>query len=141
MKLSRTALYAIQAVIRLANTHGTPPVSCRQIALEGQMPVRFLMHIMRRLARSGVVISTRGVEGGYKLARPPQAITLLEVFEASGAVIALECDGEVTMPAECLVRLNGCLGEAADAARKRLSAVRIPHLVGNGRRRRTALAD
>jgi Rrf2 family protein len=139
MKLSRTARYAIQAVIYLATNHGTAPVSCRTIADKGQMPVRFLMHIMRRLARRGVVTSTRGVDGGYKLARPPQAITLLEVFEASGNVFALECDGEAAIPAECLLRLQGCLGDASEAARKRLSAVRISHLVGSGRTRRTPL--
>ena len=134
MKLSCTVRYAIQAVLQLARSYGNPPISCRQIALEGQMPVRFLMHIMRRLADRGIVESSRGVDGGYKLARPPQAISLLDIFEAAGEPFTLEVDGETAIPTETLQRLKSCLADAADAARRRLAAVRVSHLIG-GRKR------
>ena len=46
------------------------------------MPERFLLQILRKLVRSGVLKSLRGVEGGYLLARPAEEISLLDVYES-----------------------------------------------------------
>lgn len=46
------------------------------------MPERFLLQILRKLVRSGVLLSYRGVDGGYALARPIEEISLLEVIES-----------------------------------------------------------
>lgn len=82
MKMSRTIAYAVQAVLQLAAIESTSPVSCNHLAREGQMPERFLLQVLRSLVRGGVLKSVRGAEGGYRLARPPAEITLLDIFEA-----------------------------------------------------------
>ena len=46
------------------------------------MPERFLLQVLRSLVTHGILRSTRGVEGGYSLARPPDEITLDEVVRA-----------------------------------------------------------
>jgi Rrf2 family protein len=82
MKLSRTISYAIQAALYLARAAPGVPVPCSRLAREGRLPERFLLQILRCLVTHGLLQSTRGVEGGYSLARPPQQITLLDIVEA-----------------------------------------------------------
>ena len=82
MKLSRTVEYAVQAMLQLAEHDLGTPVPCSRLAATGQMPERFLLQILRNLVTHGILNSTRGVEGGYTLERPPEQISLLEVIEA-----------------------------------------------------------
>jgi len=46
------------------------------------MPVQFLEQLFSTLRRDGLLTSQRGVKGGYRLARPPEEITVLEVVQA-----------------------------------------------------------
>jgi Rrf2 family transcriptional regulator, cysteine metabolism repressor len=81
--LSNTAAYAIRASLLLAQTSSGEVISCRRLAAEGQMPKRFLLHILRKLVEHGLLRSTRGVEGGYVLQRKPEDLALIEVIEAA----------------------------------------------------------
>jgi Rrf2 family protein len=66
VKLSRTASYALQAVLQLAQSDASGyPVPCSRLAAEGKMPERFLLQILRSLVTHGILGSTRGVDGGY----------------------------------------------------------------------------
>ena len=71
MKYSMTIAYAIQATVLVADKRSETPVSCAQIAQEGQMPERFLLRVLRGLVSAGILRSTRGSDGGYSLTRPP----------------------------------------------------------------------
>src|SRR4026208_1884644 len=82
MKFSRTVSYAVQAVLQLSQLDPHTPVPCSRLASEGKMPERFLLQILRNLVTHGILRSTRGVEGGYALTRPPEQISLLDVIEA-----------------------------------------------------------
>lgn len=82
MKLSRTVSYAVQAALQLAKSGSGNPVPCSQLAAEGHMPERFLLQILRNLVNHGILRSTRGVDGGYALTRPPEQVSLLELIEA-----------------------------------------------------------
>ena len=63
--------YAVVAMAELARSGGDP---CRspQIAERREMPVQFLEQLFSTLRRAGLLISQRGVKGGYRLARPPR---------------------------------------------------------------------
>ena len=82
MKLSRTISYALQAALHLARAVPGVPVPCSQLARQGRLPERFLLQILRCLVTHGVLQSTRGVDGGYILSRPPEKISLLDIVEA-----------------------------------------------------------
>src|SRR5215216_4770031 len=82
MKLSRTVAYAVRATLQLAQLQSEGPVPCSHLASSGKMPERFLLQILRNLVTHGILRSTRGVDGGYALVRPPHQISLLEVIEA-----------------------------------------------------------
>jgi Rrf2 family transcriptional regulator, cysteine metabolism repressor len=73
--------YAVVALAELARS-GEGPVPIAQIAERRGMPVQFLEQLFTILRRDGFLQSQRGVRGGYKLARPPEEITVLDVVQA-----------------------------------------------------------
>ena len=83
MRVSAKAEYACLAMVALADRRpDDPPVRIREIA-EGQaIPERYLVQILLQLKGAGLVQSTRGASGGYRLARPPDRISVAEVLSA-----------------------------------------------------------
>jgi Rrf2 family protein len=82
MKLSAKTEYACLAMLELAAAYdGGEPVQIRRIADEHGIPSRFLVQILLQLKSASLVASTRGAAGGYRLARPPAEIALVEVIE------------------------------------------------------------
>ena len=83
MKISAKAEYAclaLLALFRLASEHG--PVRIREIAEAYAIPERYLVQILLQLKGSGLVTSTRGAAGGYRLARSADQISVREVLDA-----------------------------------------------------------
>ena len=93
MQLTQATDYALRTVLCLAGLAPGEVLSAQEIAGKEEIPLRFLFKIMRPLIKNGIVRSFRGTAGGFALARPPAAITLLDVVEA----------------VEGPVRLNRCL--------------------------------
>lgn len=83
MKVSAKAEYACLAVIALAR-HGpeAPPLRIREISGKYGIPERYLVQILLQLKSAGLVASTRGALGGYRLARPAASISLSEILGA-----------------------------------------------------------
>lgn len=83
MKVSAKAEYACLAVLALAE-HGSdgPPLRIREISESHGIPERYLVQILLQLKGSGLVSSTRGAAGGYRLARDPETISVREVLSA-----------------------------------------------------------
>jgi Rrf2 family protein len=82
LELTRRGDYAVRAMLALAGGSAGVPMSVRAIATTMDIPAAFLPRVMGELARAGLVASRTGRHGGYALARPPAAISLLEVIEA-----------------------------------------------------------
>jgi Rrf2 family protein len=82
MKLSRTIVYAVHAMLQMAQASPGAPISRSQLAAAGPLPERFLLEILHSLTARGLVRSIRGVEGGFTLARSPEQVTLRDIFEA-----------------------------------------------------------
>jgi Rrf2 family protein len=82
MNLSAKTEYACLAMLQLAADHDSgEPVQIRHIADEQGIPARFLVQILLQLKGAGLVASTRGAAGGYRLARPPRDISLADVID------------------------------------------------------------
>jgi Rrf2 family cysteine metabolism transcriptional repressor len=83
MKISAKAEYACLAVLALAQ-HGpdAAPLRIREISEAFGIPERYLVQILLQLKGSGLVLSTRGAAGGYRLAREASLISLSEVLAA-----------------------------------------------------------
>jgi Rrf2 family protein len=101
MKLSRTVMYALQAACQLGSSEDDSPVPSKKLAESGSMPDRFLLQILRNLVAHGLLRSTRGVIGGYALARSPEEISLLDIIEAVEGPVVFEL-AEPTSNQTCL---------------------------------------
>jgi Rrf2 family protein len=93
MSLSSKSQYACLAMLQLAQEHAAgEPVQAPRIAERQGIPSTFLVQILHDLKCAGLVMSTRGAAGGYRLSRSPGEITLADVVDV------FETTGE---PAEC----------------------------------------
>lgn len=80
MNVSVKGEYALQAIFDLASRPAREPVKIAEIARRQQIPQKFLELILASLKQGGFVESRRGAEGGYLLARRPDAISVGEVL-------------------------------------------------------------
>ena len=87
--LSQRAKYALKAMIVLARHRGPQPLSVTDIAEQARIPRAFLEQIVSDLKRRNLVISRRGAQGGFLLARPPAAISFAEVIRHVDGPLAL----------------------------------------------------
>jgi len=79
MKVSRRGLYALQALIHLAEVYEGGLVAARTIAEKEGIPEKFLEGILLALKNARVISSERGREGGYRLRKPPQELFIGDV--------------------------------------------------------------
>lgn len=83
MRISAKAEYACLAMLALARRRlDDPPVRIKEISETHRIPERYLVQILLQLKGAGLVTSTRGASGGYRLARPATSISLSEVLSA-----------------------------------------------------------
>jgi len=99
MKLSTRARYGARLMTVLAEHWGQGQVILRDIALQEDLSEKYLSLIVIPLRKAGLIQSTRGSQGGYTLARPPEAITMVEIVHAlEGKTCLVDCINE---PEEC----------------------------------------
>jgi Rrf2 family protein len=79
--LSQTAEYALRAVLAIAAEPDGPAVGAGRLAGVLGIPQNYLSKTLHQLARAGVLESTRGKLGGFRLARPAERISLLDVVQ------------------------------------------------------------
>jgi Rrf2 family protein len=77
--LSQTAEYALRTVLYLAAREGDELHRVGEIAEDLDIPQNYLSKTLHLLARAGVLTSSRGKHGGFRLTKPPSKITLAEV--------------------------------------------------------------
>jgi len=81
MRISAKADYAVRAAVELASA-GEDPIKGEKLAHSQGIPLQFLEHILLELKHARLVRARRGARGGYWLARPPEEITLANIFRA-----------------------------------------------------------
>jgi len=130
MKLTRAASYAIHAMAYMASqkTNDQPMASHNIAAAVKGIPKRFLLKVLKPLVSANVLRSIKGPHGGYRLARPANDISVLEILEA--------VDGPIRGNSSFSEEKNGALNDkldnicqgAADQMRKHLQKVRLSDL-------------
>ena len=92
MKLSTRGRYGIHAMYDLAVNYGDGPQSIKCIAERQSVPEAYLEQLIAMLRREKLVISNRGAQGGYRLAREPGEITVGDVLRAlEGGLNLVDC--------------------------------------------------
>jgi Rrf2 family protein len=79
MIFSKTTAYGIRALAYLAH-HPEGPCGLQQIVEQEKIPPLYLRKVLGELRRHRLLRSSRGIHGGYELARSPETITLWDVF-------------------------------------------------------------
>lgn len=89
MKITQEADYGLRVVLYLCKLEDGAKVDAATISEHEVLPLRFLLKLLRKLISNGIIISYRGVNGGYSLNRQPEDITLRDVIEAIDGPIAV----------------------------------------------------
>ena len=82
MIYSRSAEYAIRALVHMAPLPAGEYAMVKHIAAEGAIPAHFLAKILQDLARDGFLRSSKGPRGGFRLQQAPEEISMLQIVEA-----------------------------------------------------------
>jgi Rrf2 family protein len=82
VRISAKADYAVRAAVELAAATDEKPVKAERIATAQDIPLNFLENILGELRHAGVVRSHRGADGGFRLAKPADEITIADIIRA-----------------------------------------------------------
>jgi Rrf2 family transcriptional regulator, cysteine metabolism repressor len=99
--------YAVLALAELGRSGGSDPVPIGELARRRDVPVQFLEQLFAALRRAGLISSQRGVKGGYRFARDPATISVLEVVELLDGPVGREAEGVFADAAEAVRKLLG----------------------------------
>jgi Rrf2 family protein len=146
MKLPESTEWVLHAVTALAQLGPGEPgrlaqaVSAGQLAEHYDLPAGYLVKQLQSLVRAGILSAATGPRGGFRLARPAEQVTMLEIVEAvDGAAPFYTCNeirqrgrGAVPVPPEVCVPACGIavrMAEAEAAWRQSLSTVTVADIV------------
>jgi Rrf2 family protein len=131
MKLTRASSYALHAVAFMAAQKHDRPVASHNIAQARNIPERFLLKVLKPLVSARVLLSIKGPNGGYRLAKPAGDITMLEILEAVDGPIR----GQAPLIEDSNTPLNNKLEaickQTADQTRKHLEKIKLTELVSS----------
>jgi Rrf2 family protein len=82
MKISAKCDYALRAMLELALRYEKGASNIHEIAQKQNIPKRYLEHLLLSLKKYGLVVSYRGKEGGYKLAKRSKSIKVFDIIRA-----------------------------------------------------------
>jgi len=115
MRLSTKGRYGVRAMFDLAMHSGDGAIALKSVAEREHISEKYLEHLFASLKKAGLIHSVRGAQGGYRLARPPEEITIGDIVRVlEGPVSPTECvveDGSVERcerASECVMRSVWC---------------------------------
>ncbi len=117
MKLSLKVEYACRVLAQLGRYHGTGTLAhIEELAAAEAVPANYLVQILNELRNGGLINSKRGKQGGYALARAPEAISLKDIVGVIDADFLDSHPGEAGQSgpqvAKAWGEVSGCLEEA-----------------------------
>jgi FeS assembly SUF system regulator len=109
LRVSKLTDYATVVMACLA-ARGTDVASAQTLAESARLEVPTVSKLLKQLAQAGLVVSTRGTNGGYRLARAPERITIADIVTAmEGPIGMTECSAHAGLcdhESHCGVRVN-----------------------------------
>ncbi len=120
ISISRQTDYACRVILHLAMLPSGERVTAQDIARKRLIPRALVRRVITQLANAGLLVTTRGLNGGLTLARPADQISLLDVVEAMEGPLALNVC--VVNPQECPLMKVCTVHEAWVKARDILAA-------------------
>lgn len=131
MLVTRESDYAMRCVLYLARDNDRI-ASVTEISLAVHVPKTFLAKIVQRLVKAGIVESSRGMNGGFRLAKKTGAITLYDIMQSiqgpCGINLCAVEGGKCRLSSTCSV--HPVWVDIRKEVEKRLTAVTIADLIG-----------
>ncbi|MBI4880858.1 MAG: SUF system Fe-S cluster assembly regulator [Planctomycetes bacterium] len=132
-RMTRQADYGIVLLACFAQREEGDSLNARDLAAEVHLPVPMASKILKALARAGLLASQRGVNGGYRLARRPDQISLAEIINAlEGPIGITDCSSgdhsSCNIAALCAVR--GKWQSISGAMRDALGSISLASMAG-----------
>ena len=140
----KTATYALLALYEIGRQHRgtTNPKGIRagDIAEIHKLPKAYVAKILSQLAGAGILRSSRGPRGGFRLNQSPEAISLYDVFEGVGALVTFDQKGDILKDLPQGVRsvMNKALGDATVQLRELFMQTRLEDILEGADARVTA---
>ena len=109
MRFSKKSEYGLRALLELTKRYDGDVVSRVQLSESLKIPVGFLEGILLTLKNAGIVASRRGIEGGFKLLKPPTSITLGQIIRIlDGPLAPIGCVSQIAYQkcVDCPYRLK-----------------------------------
>jgi Rrf2 family protein len=137
MTLNKSTRYALYAALEMALAGDGNQVTVSRVAGRHRIPEGALAKVFQRLVRAGIAIGTRGVRGGYQLARRPAEVTVLDVMSVFQSPRPVgRCLIDEAPGARCRVnpdcRLRGLFDEVDELVRCTFASVTLETLAGGG---------
>lgn len=107
MHISAIEEYGLRCALQLASLESGAVLAASQIAEREGISVQYASKIMHLFRRSGLVTASRGMQGGFRLARPAEAVSLRAVFAAIREEKSGFCSQFKGLQSEC-VHLQDC---------------------------------
>ncbi len=131
IRLSKLTDYGILLMTQIARNPERPLHTARDLAAETQIPLPTVSKILKALSNGGLLLSHRGVKGGYSLAREPQEISVGQIITVlEGPIGVTECGGvpgACDMEPHCPVSANWRI--ISNALRQALENLTLPDLI------------
>lgn len=127
--ISQTAEYALRAIVYLAKSPGKPHVT-REIAEATKVPSGYLAKVMQTLVKTGLVLSRRGLGGGFTLGRTTNTLSILDVVNAVDPLQRIRsCPLGLAEHRDNLCSLHRRLDQAMEDIEKALAAATIADIL------------
>ena len=137
MKISTKGRYGVRILLDLALHEGNTPRMIRDISESQQISEKYISRLIIALRRANMVRSIRGAKGGFRLARKPEELTLLDIVEVmEGPLAIVDC---VRSPEKCGRNGQCATREVWDrlnsGIREAMRKVTLADMIENSRRR------
>ncbi len=139
MKVSTKGRYALRLMLDLAQQPPTEYVSIKSVATRQGISEKYLEQIIKMLSKGGLVESTRGKSGGYRLTRTPESYTVGEILRVTeGSLAPVSCLEEEHHCENC----NDCVTyeiwqNVLDAINEVVDSITLSYLVEKQKAKRT----
>lgn len=136
MRITQEADYAVRIIDCLARRSGR--IDARSMSEITGVTLRFTLKILRKLVMSGIVVSFKGVQGGYELAKDPADINLRQVIESVDGPIAISRCLSGEMPCnrtdgDCVCYYHKIFADVSKAIQEKFESINFEVKPARGR--------
>ncbi len=130
LRISKLTDYGTLILVHLASAEGDRPCPASEIAAGTGLALPTVQKVLKKLARGELVVSSRGADGGYRLAREPDAINAAEILDVlEGPLAITECShDDIHCELESNCQVGGAWQKISRAIRAAMTEIRLSDL-------------